>query len=431
MIKRTYTSTENVELMALERLNENFLKPRIEFNRGALENLKVVEGVFIDATKDVFCKLDGQLDLVKLEKEGVARGKNLLAKTAEMEVDDENIGISGRIEEKNTKRGLANIAVELSLVKDGKKEIVRTETDKYGGFQLEVNPDALEKVNNTRKLPVRVVGDSSGATGRRSKLAEKTFNISAKPGDTQDISVSVRTTDAIRERARFAEALDGQIENDAKLLREKEEVITRARKLGDELSSIGLAEVRSVARDLESEPPYRDVPSEKSEGVSRKDLFADDLRRFRDAMAPVKEDDVPLEKVTGIGDVTATKLRALGIRTANALAKMRISDVRRIGLLSDASKSVKSAREEVKAAKERAEAREKAGTKKGTKKKATAKRKAKTTTRRKAKTKAKHRAKTRTKAKAKTKRKAKPKAKTRKKTRARRKTEPKRKTRGR
>jgi hypothetical protein len=311
-------------------------------NAEVVSALKVAEDAWERLNKEVDTTIGQEFDLLASERDAVLAARDRLETPDDQPIEKAFV-FAGRVFDNATKVGLPQVLVRVVRDRDLESDPLATAiTDAAGAYRAVVPPEQFDPAGGASALRVEAL--QAGAT---KPFASQRLEIVMRPGQSQQVDLPVKQIRGLSGNVAAGEAARDSIDETVAAVEKRLESMKAAHTATTRFADLTRDGLRELSEAIASEPPPLDVvpqpePLPQPEPVPTP--TPEPVPPPEPEPEPVPEPrSTPLEKVPGIGDALAAKLRDAGIPDAETLVRTPFEKVADIVGEATATKIIRSA----------------------------------------------------------------------------------------
>jgi len=311
-------------------------------NAEVLSALRVAQDAWERLNKEVDTTIGQEFDLLASERDAVLAARDRL-QTPDDQPTENGFVFAGRVFDNATKVGLPQVLVRIVRDRDVESDPIATAiTDAAGAYRAIVPREQFDPTGGASALRVEAI--QAGAT---KPFAAQRLQLVMGPGQSQQVDLPVKQTRGLSGNVAAGEAARDSIDETVAAVEKRLESMKAAHTATTRFADLTRDGLKELSEAIAGEPPPLDVRPQP-EPQPQPEPVPTPTPEPEPAPEPVPEPQpeprsTPLEKVPGIGDALAAKLRDAGIPDAETLVRTPFEKVAAIVGEATAKKIIRSA----------------------------------------------------------------------------------------
>jgi Helix-hairpin-helix domain len=309
-------------------------------NAEVLSALKVAEDAWERLNKEVDTTIGQEFDLLASERDAVLAARDRLETPDDQPIEKAFV-FAGRVFDNATKVGLPQVLVRVVRDRDVETEPIASGiTDAAGAYRAIVPPEEFDQTGAATALRVEAI-----QAGADKPFTAKRLQLVLGPGQSQQVDLPVKQTRGLSGNVAAGEAARDSIDETVAAVEKRLESMKAAHTATTRFADLTRDGLKELSEAIASEPPPLDVqPQPEPTPEPEPEPTPEPEPAPEPEPEPVPEPrSTPLEKVPGIGDALAAKLRDAGIPDAETLVRTPFEKVADIVGEATAKKTIRSA----------------------------------------------------------------------------------------
>jgi hypothetical protein len=289
-------------------------------NAEVLSALKVAEDAWERLNKEVDTTIGQEFDLLASERDAVLAARDRLETPDDQPIENGFV-FAGRVFDSATKIGLPQVFVRVVRDRDVDVEPIATAiTDAAGAYRAIVPPEEFDPTGGASALRVEAI-----QAGAARPFAVQRLQIVLGSGQSQQVDLPAKQTRGLAGHVAAGDAARDSIDETVAAVEKRLESMKAAHTATTRFADLTREGLRELSEAIASEPPGLDTPPQPEPAPAPEPVPAPEPQPQPEPEPAPEPQPEPrstaLEKVPGIGDALAAKLRDAGIEDAETLVR--------------------------------------------------------------------------------------------------------------